>query len=89
MKLTLRSWPGKIKIASKCDYFNLTDHSLISSTGVNDAMRWLRSHFAVQLMVNNLRQLLSTEKIMQSKSMADYVVFQKVAELLFRCSSAW
>jgi len=84
MRITLRTWPEKIEIASERSYFNPVDHQITAFHRADDAMRWLRPHFTNAVLMKDLRSLLTAEKIPHAESMNNQQVCQQVATLLFQ-----
>jgi len=84
MRITLRSWPEKIEVASKRNYFNPVDHEIVKFHRADDAMHWLRPHLANHVLMKDLRLLLVSEKIPHVESMNHQQVCQFVATQLFQ-----
>ena len=84
MRVTIRTWPEKIEVASKRNYFNPVDHEIVQFRRADDAMRWLKPHLANNSLMKELRQLLATEKIPHAESLNYQQVSQLVSTLLFQ-----
>ena len=84
MRIVIRTWPEKIEIATRKNYFNPVDHQFIQFRHPVDVMRWVQPHATNNVVMKNVRSMLLAEGITEAETLNNFQLLNKVSTLVYQ-----